>query len=1006
MKKYLTILLAVCGLWFLNGCGSGGGTTPPPVATHFSVVASTATPIVGNSFNVTVTALDAAGQIVNTYSGTVHFTSSSGQAVQPATGSITGGSGTFSVTLTTTGSQAITVSGTGSLTGTSSMLAVGSAVASQFSISIPTTAAAGSSFSFTVTAQDSSKNIVTTYSGTVRITSSDSQAVLPANATLTNGTGAFSITLKSANVQTVTATDTAAASITGTSSAINVTPGPATHLIVNAPATASAGLVINFGVTSEDSYGNVATSYAGIVHISTNDAQAAPPANITLVSGGGVFSITLKTIQSTTITATDTVTASITGSSSPITVTSNAVTHLSVAPISAATTRQSSIFVVYGLDAANNVSLGYSGTVHLASSDAQAIFGANPAQLTNGVGQFAVTFETVGSQTLTATDTVAPSLTATSSAITVAAASTPSITSGAPPNGTFGVNYGPSTAERFLCVFHYPQAVCTTPCDSSNSNCAGYSACHRYPTYPCVTTRTVFAGFTFTAKGGLPPYSWSATGTPPGLSVVPQTGSGRIGGEIIGTPTSVGTFNISVTVTDGGNPPVASPASNYTIVIKDPPPPVINATPAPPNGGVNLPYNFTFTAQSPATPFTWRVSVGTLPAGLTLNPDGVLSGIPTTVGPTSITVIATDEFKQDSAPQVFSIQIFAHGFVATGSLANARTVATATLLTNGKVLVAGGVDNSGAAVASAELYDPATGTFSTTGPMGTPRAYFTATLLCNLSVSPCNDPRVLVTGGLDATGTVLQSAELYDPTTGTFSPTAAPMQFVHASHTATLLNTGKVLVAGWGNAFAELFDPATKTFTQTGSMATARVAHTATLLKNGKVLITGGIQGVPPNTTVLAEAELYDPGSGSFSATLQPMATPRQSHTATLLSDGSTVLVTGGLDGSNTRLASAELFNLASQSFTATKGNMNSPRALQTATQLSDGTVLIAGGNDGNSPVSSAEIYDPTAETFSPTGSLISARQSHTATFLTDKTVLVVGGNGRVGVLASSELYK
>jgi hypothetical protein len=994
MKKCLMILLSVCGAWFAGGCGSGGSSGPKQdVATHFSVMAATATPTVGTPFNITVNALDAAGQQVATYSGTLHFTSSSGQAVQPASGSITGGSGTFSVTLTTTGNQTITASDTASLTGTSSMLAVGVTVASQFSVSAPATATAGSAFSFTVTARDVSNSVVTTYSGTVHFTSSDPQAVLPANATLTNGTGTFSITLKTANGETITATDTATASLTGTSSGINVASGPATHLIINAPATASAGQIITFGVSAQDTYGNVATGYTGTVHFATNDAQAVPPANTTLTGGGGgqAFSIALKTIQSTTITATDTVTASITGSSSPITVTSNAVTHLSFAPFTNATTRTRSDFVVYALDALNNISIGYSGTVNFTSTDVQASFLSNPQTFGNGTAFMAITFETPGSQTITAKDTATASLTATSNAITVAAASTPSITSGAPPNGAFGVNYGPSKTEAFLCR---SPLNCTTPCDSANSNCAGYRSC-RSSTYPCTISKSIFDGFTFTAQGGLRPYVWSATGLPPGLSIANTFAAN---GEFIGTPTSAGTFNISVTVTDSGKPAVSSPASNYTIVIKDPPPPFINATPVPPNGAVNLPYSFTFTAASAAKPFTWRVSVGTLPAGLTLNPDGLLSGTPTTVGTTSITVIATDEFKQDSAPQVFSIQIFAHGFEATGSLATARAAATATLLNTGKVLVAGGTSTGSDALSSAELYDSTSKTFSATGSMAAGRHHFAATLLPS--------GKVLVTGGLDSTGNPLASAELYDPVAGTFSPTAAPMQFVHASHTATLLNTGKVLVAGWGNAIAELFDPATNTFTQTGSMVTGRVSHTATLLKNGKVLITGGIQGAPPNTTVLAEAELYDPGSGSFSATLQPMATPRQWHTATLLSDGSTVLVTGGLDGFNDRLASAELFDLATQSFTAPKGNMNSPRAFQTATQLTDGTVLITGGNDENtSTLSTAEVYDPTAGTFSPTGGMVSARQSHTATLLNDGTVLLAGGISGA-VLASAELYK
>jgi hypothetical protein len=1001
MKKSLLVLISICCVSLLNGCGTGSSTQIQDVATHFSVVAATATPFAGVPFNVTVTALDASGQTVATYSGTVQFSSSSGKPVQPSSGMLINGRGTFSVTLSTSGSQTISVSDAGSLSGTSPMLAVSVDAATQLSVSAPANATAGTAFTFTVTARDASNNVVTTYSGTVHITSSDPQAALPANATLTNGMGTFQVTMKTANGETVTATDTATPSITGSSTGINVGPGAATKLSVTAPTTASAGIQFGLTLIAYDPYGNVATGYTGMVHFTITDAQVVPPANAALPSGSATFPITLKTIQSTTITATDTTTSSITGSTTPISVVSNAPTHFGLDYNSgnSIATRTTFNIGVTALDAANNQSVGYTGTLKFISSDSQAHLPAN-STLASGAGNFNTVFETPGAQTITVTDTAMASLTITSTSITVTAASTPSITSAAPPAGTFGVNYGPSKTTYYLCFSPYN---CTTPCDSANSNCAGYRSC-RYSAYPCVSGRTVFGGFTFTAKGGVPSYIWSATGLPQGLNVVPFSARGGVGGEMVGTPTSAGTFNISVTATDSGTPPLASPVGNYTLTIKDPPPPVINATPMPPNGAVNLPYSFTFTASSPASPFTWRVSVGSLPAGLTLNPDGVLSGAPTATGSTSITLIATDEFKQDSAPQVFNIQIFAHGFEATGSMVTVREAATATLLNtgpnSGKVLVAGGTSTGGGALNSAELYDPTNKTFSATGSMATGRHNFTATMLPS--------GKVLVTGGLDASGNPLISAEIYDPIAGTFSATSHPMTIARASHTATLLNSGKVLVAGWGNATAELFDPSNETFTQTGSMQMARVSHTATLLKSGKVLVTGGIQGIPPNTTVLAEAELYDPGSGSFSATSNYMANRRQWHTATLLNDkDGTVLVTGGLaDDAANAVNTADLFNPITGTFTATKGPMETPRAFQTAILLNDGTVLVTGGFDGVASLATAEVFDPTAETFSTTGGMASARQSHTATLLNDGKVLVNGGTDDGTFLATAELYE
>jgi hypothetical protein len=170
--------------------------------------------------------------------------------------------------------------------------------------------------------------------------------------------------------------------------------------------------------------------------------------------------------------------------------------------------------------------------------------------------------------------------------------------------------------------------------------------------------------------------------------------------------------------------------------------------------------------------------------------------------------------------------------------------------------------------------------------------------------------------------------------------------------------------------------------------------------------VTGGIGGVGGTATVLNEAELYDPTTESFSQTLGSMATPRQWHTASLLQDG-TVLVTGGFwdNGGNTT-ATAELFDPTSQMFTATKSNMGSQRAIQTATTLIDGTVLVTGGDGTGAALATAEVYDPIAKTFSPTGSMETPRESHTATLFNDGTVLLTGGQNGSLVLATAEVYQ
>lgn len=197
--------------------------------------------------------------------------------------------------------------------------------ATHFSVSAPTGSTAGSAFNFTVNALDAGNNVVPSYNGTVTFTSSDtsSQKVLPANSTLTNGTGTFSATLVTAGNQTITATDTTTTAITGTSGTITVAPAAATTLAVQAPSPQTHGQQFQVSVTAKDTYGNVATGYAGTVQYTSTDSAAVLPANQTLTSGVASPSpyVTLNTTTSTqTVTATDTANSSITGTTNPITV--------------------------------------------------------------------------------------------------------------------------------------------------------------------------------------------------------------------------------------------------------------------------------------------------------------------------------------------------------------------------------------------------------------------------------------------------------------------------------------------------------------------------------------------------------------------------------------------------------------------------------------------------------------------------------------------------------------
>jgi len=279
-------------------------------------------------------------------------------------------------------------------------------------------------------------------------------------------------------------------------------------------------------------------------------------------------------------------------------------------------------------------------------------------------------------------------------------------------------------------------------------------------------------------------------------------------------------------------------------------------------------------------------------------------------------------------------------------------------------------------------------TFSSTGSMTVPRENFTATLL--------NSGLVLIAGGID-NGLYLASAELYNPANGTFTPTGE-METPREWHSATLLNNGMVLIAGGYNnsgtlSSAELYNPSTGTFSSTGSLISARDYATATLLNNGMVLVAGGRTGV--NEIYLLTAELYNPATAAFTAT----GSEKYVHlegTATLLNNGE-VLVAGGFNN-----ASAELYNPASGAFSTT-GNLNDKRYFHTATLLNNGNVLIVGGFDEVRALDTAELYNPSAGTFTLTGNLNDARYLHAATLMNDGQVLVAGGYD--GPQSSAELY-
>jgi hypothetical protein len=347
-------------------------------------------------------------------------------------------------------------------------------------------------------------------------------------------------------------------------------------------------------------------------------------------------------------------------------------------------------------------------------------------------------------------------------------------------------------------------------------------------------------------------------------------------------------------------------------------------------------------------------------------------------------------------------------FTLTGSMTIGRDGPTATVLKDGRVLVVGGKVRTGSVeskTATAELYDPSTGRFAATGSMADARWGHTATLL--------QDGRVLVTGGADLSDGYanLRTAELYDPSTGKFTPTGS-MEVGRAEQTATLLKDGRVLIAGGTNsiglASAEIYDPATGKFSLTGSMATARQNHAATLLQDGRVLIVGGTaNGVTGPFGTLASAELYDPATGRFTAT-GLMTAARSGPTATLMLDGR-VLVIGGVDQDSKALNSAELYDPTNGTFGGAGTGIPGNTAWRTATLLSDGTLLTVGQASTGAPTTAA-TWDGGRHAFYTAGTTNLTLGCQTATLLQNGTVLLLGGAtsdaGGATPLAAAALYQ
>jgi hypothetical protein len=417
------------------GIQGGSSTNVQPVAATMLAVSGFPSPATAGVYaRYTVAALDPYGNVAPSYRGTIHFTSTSTSANLPANYTFTStdsGSHTFSASLNTAALQSLRANDTitSSIAGVQNGIAVNPAAASTFILNYPTTTVAGTSQSFSVTAMDAYGNTASGYTGTVRFTSDDSRAVLSASYTYQAsdaGTHNFSATLKTAGSKAIRASDTVYSSITGLQSNITVAPAAAQSLAISGLSNPdTAGTSYSFTVTAKDPYGNTATSYIGTVVIGSTDNEATlPPAYAFGAGDAGVHTFTglvLRTAEAQTVAGYDPANASLV-TTAKAWVNPSVATALSVSEFPSTTTAgTSNRFTVRALDAYGNVANGYTGTVHFTTTSPLANLPANytfqPSD--SGARAFTASLNTVGSQTLTATDTDTSSFTGSQSGIAI-----------------------------------------------------------------------------------------------------------------------------------------------------------------------------------------------------------------------------------------------------------------------------------------------------------------------------------------------------------------------------------------------------------------------------------------------------------------------------------------------------------------------------------------------------------------------------------------------------------
>ncbi len=543
---------------------------------------------------------------------------------------------------------------------------------------------------------------------------------------------------------------------------------------------------------------------------------------------------------------------------------------------------------------------------------------------------------------------------------------------------------------------------------------------------------------------------------PPGVTLSPD-------GILSGSPTTAGTFTFLVQVTDSSATPRTTTSGTLTVNVTLAP--LVFTSNTMPTASAGRSYSQPLPVVGGIQPYTVTQTGGTLPPGLALSSNGLLSGTPAAAGAFTFTVNVTDSSTPaQTATQTLTIAIntlfitttaLPYGIVGVpynvpiatsgGTLPLSFSLANTSFPPGVLIQQPAPTSSTGALAGTPTLqgvYPFSESVVDSSNPRQTSTQYYTLVVLPAATTAPATV--TFLTQPLNSVGGQVLSGSpvvvrVADATGAPISGASVAMSFngappcsaaVLGGRLNAITNTtgdaffpdltidrgqlGYTLLASAGSASAVSNAFTVNGFCGTGGLSAARRYPTSTLLPSGKVLVTGGD---PNNTTSgSASSDLFDPATGSFTPS-GTMADARAAHQATLISNGQ-VLVTGGrgpngscglgtpTGGACNALATAELYDLTSGRFAST-GTMNSPRQNHSSTLLADGRVLIVGGTDPTLTLytNGAELYDPASGTFSVTGSLTIARAFHTATLLPSGKVLITGGNNSLSTLAIAEIY-